>query len=282
MNYPVRKLNDGVEIPLIGFGTFLIDDGAPVIEAVQLALEAGYPSIDTAAVYENEEGVGKAIRESGIDRKDIFVTTKLSPMNMGYEETLKDFDQSMKKLGLDYVDMYLVHWPGMNLYVDSWKAILKLREEGRIRTAGVSNFYGDHIDELIAATGVVPTVNQIEVHPYLFQPEAHAYCAEKDILIEAWSPLMKGQDVLTDPVIVEVAKKCGKTPAQTVLRWHIQHGYRILPKSVTPSRIKENIDLFDFEIAEDDMKKIDALQAKNVRTGPDPHAPEELYEDDDE
>lgn len=270
MQIPVRKLHDGVEIPVIGFGTWQVEAGEEAVKSVECAIKAGYPSIDTAAGYENEQSVGQAIKNMGVDRKDLFITTKLFNDCHGYDKTMAAFDKSMKNLDMEYLDLYLIHWPGKDKYVDTWKAFIELQKQGRIRTIGVSNFYDVHIEKLIAETGVKPTVNQVETHPYLFQPQAVDYCRKNDILLEAWSPLMSGKEALTDPVIVEVAKKYNKSAAQTILRWHIQNGFRVIPKSVTPKRIEENIQVFDFELADDDMKKIDALQAKNVRTGPDP------------
>uniref|UniRef100_UPI0009BE2D41 aldo/keto reductase n=1 Tax=Streptomyces viridosporus TaxID=67581 RepID=UPI0009BE2D41 len=239
--------------------------------AVATALEAGYRSIDTAAAYGNEEGTGRAIARSGVPREDLFVTTKLWNSDQGYEATLRAFDASVSKLGLDYVDLYLIHWPTpeRGLYVDTYKAFEKLHADGRIRAIGVSNFLPEHLEHLIAETSVIPAVNQIELHPHLQQHTAREYHAEQGITTEAWSPLGSGKGILEIPAIVAIAQKHGRTPAQVVLRWHIQLGNVVIPKSVTPSRIEENIDVFGFSLDAEDLAAISALN-EDRRLGLDP------------
>lgn len=268
---PNVKLNNGVEIPQLGFGVWRVPDDE-VTAAVLTAIESGYRSIDTAAAYGNEAGTGRAIRESGVPREELFVTTKLWNADQGYDETLRAFDASMERLQLDYLDLYLIHWPlvGRETYIPTWRAFEKLYAEGRIRAIGVSNFQRSHLQRLFEETEVVPAVNQIEVHPYLVQSEMRAFNAEHGIKTESWSPLGgQGSEVLKDPVIAKLGEKYGKTPAQVVLRWHLQHDLIVIPKSVTPSRIRENIDVFDFELTAEEMNAIDALN-RNTRTGPDP------------
>lgn len=261
-------LNNGVKMPIFGFGVFKVEGGKEVYDAVTEALKVGYRSIDTAAYYDNEEGVGKAIRDSNIPREEIFVTTKLWNTDHGYEETLKAFEESRKKLGLDYVDLYLIHWPVPEKFKESWRAFETLYERGKVRAIGVSNFKIHHLEELLKDAKVVPAVNQVELHPLLTQVELREYCKEKGIQVEAWSPLMKGRR-FDHPVLVELSEKYGKTPAQIVLRWHLQNEIVIIPKSVTPSRIAENADIFDFQLSEEDVEKIDSLN-EDYRFGPDP------------
>jgi diketogulonate reductase-like aldo/keto reductase len=267
---PVLDLNDGNKAPQLGFGVFQIPDGETA-EAVDTALAAGYRSLDTAAIYKNEAGVRQGIERSGVPRGDIFLTTKLWNAEQGFDSTLKAFDASLKKLGTDYVDMYLIHWPTpkRDLYVDTWKAFIRLRDEGRIRSIGVSNFQPAHLERLIKDTGVVPVVNQIELHPDFAQRDVVAANAKLKIITESWSPLGQGGDLLKNDALVAIAKKHGKTPAQVVIRWHVQLGHMVIPKSVTPERIKANIAVFDFELSADDMKAIDALDA-GKRMGPHP------------
>lgn len=267
---PSTTLNNGVEIPQLGFGVFQVPD-AETTAAVAAALQAGYRSIDTAAIYGNEAGVGRALAESGIARDDLFVTTKLWNADQGYDTTLAAFDRSLGELGLDHVDMYLIHWPtpARDRYLETWKAIEKLVADGRVRAAGVSNFQPAHLRRLLDNSAVVPAVNQVELHPGLQQRELRAFHAEHGIATEAWSPLGQGKGLLEDATLASLAEKYGKTPAQIVLRWHVQLGNIAIPKSATPSRIKENIQVFDFELAEDDVKAISALET-GVRVGPDP------------
>ncbi|MCK7605409.1 aldo/keto reductase [Geobacillus stearothermophilus] len=261
-------LHNGVKMPWVGLGVYKVKEGEEVRSAVRTALEIGYRHVDTAAFYENEEGVGRAIRESGIPREQVFVTTKVWNTDQGYETTLKAFDASLKKLGFDYVDLYLVHWPVKGKYKETYKALEKLYKDGYVRAIGVSNFQIHHLQDVLADCEIKPMVNQVEYHPRLTQKELQAFCRENGIQLEAWSPLMRGE-ILTEPTIVEIGKKYGKTPAQVVLRWDLQHGVVTIPKSVTPARIKENADIFDFSLTDEEMKQIDALNL-NKRVGPDP------------
>ncbi|WP_318216936.1 aldo/keto reductase [Streptomyces sp. SCL15-6] len=266
---PTVTLNNGVEIPQLGFGVFQVPD-AETTAAVSAALEAGYRSIDTAAIYGNEAGVGRALADCGIARDDLFVTTKLWNADQGYDATLKAFDTSLDKLGLDHVDLYLIHWPtpARDLYRESWKAIEKLVADGRIRAAGVSNFQPAHLERLIAGSDLVPAVNQVELHPGLQQRELRAAHARLGIVTEAWSPLAQGA-VLEDEAITTIAARHGKSAAQVVLRWHLQLGNVVIPKSVTPARIRENLDVFDFTLTDDEMTAIAGLD-RDLRTGPHP------------
>ena len=262
------KLANGVEMPRLGLGVWKAKDGEEVQNAVKAAIQTGYRLIDTAAVYKNEEGVGKAIKESGVSREDLFITTKVWNDDQGYDSTLQAFEESRKKLGLEYIDLYLIHWPVKGKYKETWKALEKLYEDGLVKAIGVSNFQVHHLKDLLADAKVKPVVNQVEFHPYLTQKELLAYCNEENIQLEAWSPLMQGEVVRVD-VIKELAEKYGKTPAQIVLRWDLQHGVVTIPKSVKEHRIQENADVFDFELSREDMDKLDALN-KNHRYGPDP------------
>jgi diketogulonate reductase-like aldo/keto reductase len=267
---PPIVLNNGVEMPQLGFGVWQIPDDEAE-RAVATALEAGYRSIDTAAAYRNERGTGKAVAASGIPREEVFVTTKLWNSDQGYDSTLRAFDTSLKKLGLDYVDLYLIHWPMpmRGTFVETYKAFEKLYADGLIRAIGVSNFLPEHLRTLMDATSVVPAVNQIELHPHLQQGEARAFHADHGIATEAWSPLGAGKGLLEVPAIAAVAQKHGRTPAQVVLRWHLQTGNIVIPKSATPSRIKENFDVFGFTLDDEDLAAIRALD-EGRRTGADP------------
>ncbi|MFD9006914.1 aldo/keto reductase [Streptomyces sp. NPDC059582] len=267
---PPIILNNGVEMPQLGFGVWQVPDGEAE-QAVATALEAGYRSIDTAAIYGNEAGTGKAIAAAGIPREDVFVTTKLWNSDQGYDATLRAFDTSLQKLGLDYLDLYLIHWPlaSRDKYVDTYKAFEKLHADGRVRAIGVSNFLPEHLERLISETSVIPALNQIELHPHLQQHAAREYHAEQGIATEAWSPLGSGKGLLEVPAIVAIGQKHNRTPAQIVLRWHLQLGNVVIPKSVTPSRIKENIDVFDFSLDAEDLAAISALN-EDRRVGPDP------------
>lgn len=267
---PQLTLNDGNTAPQLGFGVFQIPDGETA-DAVATALEAGYRSIDTAAIYGNERGVRQGIERSGVARGDIFLTTKLWNAEQGFDETLRAFDASMERLGADYLDMYLIHWPTpkRDRYLDTWKAFIRLRDEGRIRSIGVSNFQPAHLDRIIGETGIVPVVNQVELHPDFAQRELVEVHAKHGIVTEAWSPLGQGGDLLKNPVLVRIGEKHGKSSAQVVLRWHVQTGHMVIPKSVTPERIASNIDVFDFELSAEEMQAIDALDAGN-RMGPHP------------
>nr|WP_173875041.1 aldo/keto reductase [Streptomyces albus] len=257
-------------MPQLGYGVWQVpsDEAAT---AVATALGAGYRSIDTAAAYENEEGVGRALAGSGLPREELFVTTKLWNSEQGYDTTLRAFDASLDKLGLDFVDLYLIHWPmpDVDKYADTWRAFEKIYADGRARAIGVSNFQPAHLNRLIELGGTVPAVNQIELHPRLQQSVPRAFHADHGIATEAWSPLGQGGDLLEDPTLSGLARTYGKTVAQVVLRWHLQLGNVVIPKSVTPSRMRENIDVFDFELTGDDMARIAALNT-DTRLGPDP------------
>ncbi|MEU3556281.1 aldo/keto reductase [Streptomyces fragilis] len=266
---PTVTLNNGVDIPQLGFGVFQVPD-EDTTAAVTAALEAGYRSIDTAAIYGNEAGVGKAIAASGVARDDLFVTTKVWNSEQGYDATLRAFDESLAKLGLDHVDLYLIHWPtpARDLYLDTWRAFERLAADGRIRAAGVSNFQPAHLRRLLDHSSLVPAVNQVELHPALQQAELRAVHAELGIATEAWSPLAQGA-VLQEEAIVSLAERHGRTPAQIVLRWHLQLGNVVIPKSVTPARIAENIDVFGFTLTDEEMASLATLD-RGLRTGPDP------------
>ncbi|WP_308295804.1 aldo/keto reductase [Streptomyces sp. ISL-96] len=267
---PTLTLNNGVEMPQLGFGVWQVPDDEAE-KAVGTAIQAGYRSIDTAAIYENETGTGKAIAASGVARDELFITTKLWNSEQGFDSTLRAFDNSLAKLGLDYVDLYLIHWPlpSKDAYVDTYKAFEKIYADGRAKAIGVSNFLPEHLERLIGETSVVPAVNQIELHPQLQQEASRAFHAKHGIATEAWSPLGQGKGLLEVPTVVAVARKHGKTPAQAVLRWHLQTGNVVIPKSVTPSRIEENLDVFDFELDADDLAAFAALD-EGRRLGPDP------------
>lgn len=263
-------LNDGRALPQVGLGVWRTPaDAAAAV--VRTALEAGYRAVDTAAIYGNEAGVGEGIRASGLPRDQVFVTTKLWNESQGYDRALRAFDKSLERLGLDHVDLYLIHWPcpQQELYLESWKALIRLREDGRARSIGVSNFAPEHLDRLIQETGVVPAVNQIELHPRFQQKSLRSANAAAGVLTESWSPLGQGQ-ILEDPVIVSLAARHGVTPAQVVIRWHVQLGLAVIPKSVTPARIIQNLDVFDFELDADDMAAMASLDAAEGRIGPDP------------
>ena len=269
---PSITLNNGVTMPQVGFGVFQVPSEA-TRAAVASALEAGYRSIDTATVYGNETEVGEAIAQSGVPRGELFVTTKLWNADQGYDETARAFEKSLRKLGMDYVDLYLIHWPlpEVDRYRETWQAFEKLHADGKIRAIGVSNFQPHHLDRLAESSDVVPAVNQIELHPYLQQAEARRCHSEHGIVTEAWSPIGQGKGLLEDASIAEVAGKHGRTPAQVVLRWHLQLGNVIIPKSVTPSRIRENLDLFGFSLDDEDMATLGALD-RDGRIGPNPDA----------
>ncbi|GAA2295463.1 aldo/keto reductase [Streptomyces kunmingensis] len=266
---PTVTLNNGITMPQLGFGVFQVPD-EETTAAVATALDAGYRSIDTAAIYGNERGVGRALADSGIARDELFVTTKLWNADQGYDAALAAFDASLEKLGLDHVDLYLIHWPtpARDLYLDSWRALEKLLADGRTRAIGVSNFQPAHLERLLGSASVVPAVNQVELHPGLQQRELRDFHARHGIATEAWSPLAQGA-VLKDDAVTTIAARHGKSPAQVVLRWHLQTGNVVIPKSVTEARIRENLDVFDFELV---PQELDALAAadRGLRTGPDP------------
>ncbi len=264
------KLHNGVEMPWFGLGVFQVEDGQEVINSVKWAIKHGYKSIDTAAIYKNEAGVGQGIKESGVNREDLFITSKLWNGDQGYEETLKAFETTLDKLGTEYLDLYLIHWPvpELNKYKESWKAMEKLYKDGKIKAIGVSNFKEHHLDDLIKDSEIVPMVNQVEFHPHLTQKSLLAYCKEHNIQMEAWSPLKQGE-VLADPTLTDIAKRHEKTTAQVILRWDLQHGVVTIPKSVKEHRIIENADVFDFELTDEEMTLIDQLN-QDDRSGPDP------------
>jgi 2,5-diketo-D-gluconate reductase A len=257
---PELTFNDGLSIPQLGYGVWQVKDDVAE-DVVQQALAAGYRHIDTAAIYGNEAGVGRALAATEVPREDIFVTTKVWNSEQGYEKTLAAFDVSMQKLGLDTLDCYLIHWlqPKRGTYVDTWKALVELQKQGRVKTIGVCNFTAQTLDELIEATGVTPAMLQIETHPYFPQNELRAYCADKGILHEAWSPLGNGSGLLEEPVLAEIGARIGATPAQVVLAWHRQRGSVVIPKSVTPSRIVENYESLAVTLSDADLALVDGL-----------------------
>jgi 2,5-diketo-D-gluconate reductase A len=266
---PTITLNNGVEIPQLGFGVFQIPP-EETKQATLTALEVGYRHIDTAEMYGNEEGVGQAVRESGIDRSEIFVTSKLNNGFHAPEDALAAFDVTLGTLGIEYVDLFLMHWPlpGVGDFVETWKAMEQMYDGGKVRAIGVSNFKQHHLNRLLAESTVIPAVNQIEIHPYLTQDDMREFDRDHQIATEAWSPIAQGK-VLGDPVIERIARRVEKTPAQVVLRWHIQRGDIVFPKSVTRERVQENFELFDFELSDADQSDISALN-RDERTGPDP------------
>ncbi|HUC92621.1 MAG TPA: aldo/keto reductase [Paenibacillus sp.] len=261
------ELNNGVQIPWFGLGVWQSKEGREVEHAVEAALQTGYRLIDTAAVYGNEEGVGRAVKESGIGRGEIFITTKVWNTDQGYDSTLRAFEASRRRLGLDVVDLYLVHWPVAGKYKDTYRALERLYRDGQVRAIGVSNFQAHHLEDLLQTCEVVPAVNQVEFHPLLTQRQLRAYCDKSNIKLQAWSPLMQGNLDVT--LLNELAEKYFKTPAQIVLRWDLQHGVLTIPKSVKAERIKENADIFDFELTETEMASIDELD-RHHRFGADP------------
>jgi 2,5-diketo-D-gluconate reductase A len=263
-------LNNGVRIPQLGFGVWQVPDDEAE-RAVSVALEAGYRSIDTAKLYFNEEGVGRAIKASGVPRDDLFVTTKLWNDEHDYDTALRAFDSSLARLGLDVLDLYLIHWPvpRQDKYTEAWRALEKIYEEGRVRAIGVSNFTEVNLQRLFESSGVVPALNQVELSPQLAQAPLRAFHAEHGIATEAWSPLGSGKGLLDEPALAKIAEKHGRTPAQVVIRWHLQIGNVVIPKSVTPSRIVENLQVFDFALDDDDLAQIATLDSGR-RTGPDP------------
>ena len=266
-------LNNGLKMPLVGYGVFRVPEGDDLAEAVKTAIAKGYRSIDTAQVYRNEESVGRGIRaaieEGLVTREELFITSKVWNDGLSYEETLAAYDSSLEKIGLDYLDLYLVHWPGIDQnYIEVYKALEKIYQDGRVRSIGVSNFHVHHLESLLKETTVVPVINQIEFHPHLIQEEVRAYCKDKGIQVEAWSPLMNGS-LLEEALIQELASKYGKTPAQIVLRYDVQHDVVTIPKTMTPARMTENLAVFDFTLTEQEMTQLDAMN-DGLRCGPDP------------
>ncbi|WP_301171402.1 aldo/keto reductase [Brevibacillus nitrificans] len=265
-------LYNGVKMPWLGLGVFKVEEGAVVVDAVRTAIRNGYRSIDTAAIYGNEEGVGEGIRlgmkDAGIAREDLFITSKVWNSDLGYESTLAAYETSLKKLGLDYLDLYLIHWPVEGKYKEAWRALETIYKEGRVKAIGVSNFHVHHLEDLMKDAEMKPMIDQIEFHPRLTQKELQAFCRENGIQMEAWSPLMQGQ-LLDHPVLKEIAERHQKSVAQVIIRWDLQNGVVTIPKSIKEHRIVENADVFNFELSADDMAKIDALN-ENFRVGPDP------------
>ncbi|MCR8980042.1 aldo/keto reductase [Brevibacillus laterosporus] len=265
-------LHNGTKMPWFGIGVFKVEEGSELVSAVKSAIKHGYRSIDTAAIYGNETSVGQAIQEgiqeTNLSREDLFVTSKVWNADLGYEATLAAFETSLDKLGLEYLDLYLIHWPVKGKYKEAWRALEKLYKDGRVKAIGVSNFQIHHLEDLMEEAEIKPMINQVEFHPYLTQKELITFCRAHDIQMEAWSPLMQGQ-LLDNPVLQEIADKHGKTVAQVILRWDLQHGVITIPKSTKEHRIVENASVFDFELTKEEMDRIDALN-QNHRVGPDP------------
>lgn len=262
-------LHNGVKMPWFGLGVFKVKEGSEVIEAVKAAIKHGYKAIDTAAIYQNEEGVGQAIKESGVPREELFITSKVWNSDHGYDSALKAYETSLNKLGLDYLDLYLIHWPGQNkTYKETWKALEKLYKDGRVRAIGVSNFHIHHLQDLMSEAEIKPMVDQVEYHPHLAQKDLHSFCQKEGIQLEAWSPLKQGQ-LLIEPTIIEIAEKYQKSPAQVILRWDLQTKVVTIPKSIKEQRIIENANIFDFELSLEDMERIDGLN-KDERVGSNP------------
>lgn len=261
-------LHNGVKMPGFGLGVYKTADGEEVINAIKYAVNAGYRAIDTAALYFNEDGVGEGIKQCGLPREEIFVTTKVWNSDQGYESTLAAFEKSRKKLDVDYIDLYLIHWPVKEKYKETWRAMEELYRSGKVRAIGVSNFHKHHLEDLMTTAEIKPMVNQIELHPMLSQVELRDYCQSQNIAVTAWSPLAKGR-LMEEPVLVEIAKKHNKTVAQVILRWHIQNDVIVIPKSTHEHRIVENADIFDFVLNREDMQAINALN-KNERLGQNP------------
>lgn len=264
-------LNNGLKMPQLGFGVWQVEDDQAT-SAVTKAIEVGYTSIDTAMIYKNEVGVGKAIKEASVPREELFITTKVWNTDQGYENTIKAFEASLERLGLDYVDLYLIHWPTpeFDQYVDTYKALEKLYKDGKVKAIGVCNFEIEHLERLLNECEVVPVLNQVECHPYLAQNELKEFCAKHNIFVEAWSPLDQGGEALQDEVIQKIANSHNKSTAQVILRWHLQNNTIVIPKSVTPSRIEENFNVFDFDLTSDEMNAINELN-RNRRKGPHPN-----------
>lgn len=268
--FPTVTLNDGNTIPQLGFGVWQVPDDVTA-DVVGTAIAAGYRSIDTAVVYENEAGVGAALNSSPVSREQLFITTKVWNSQQGYDKTLRAFDKSLARLGLDYLDLYLIHWPkpSQDLYADTWRALVELKRQGRLRSIGVSNFNSEHLQRIIDDSGVVPAVNQVELHPRFQQKSLREFHQRHGIATESWSPLGQGQ-LLDDATIQALAQKHGRTPAQVIVRWHLDSGLIVIPKSVTPARIRENFNVFDFKLDADDMRQLAALDSADGRIGPDP------------
>ncbi|WP_419957374.1 aldo/keto reductase [Psychrobacillus psychrotolerans] len=266
--HSTKKLSNGIEMPRLGLGVYKMTEPDMAIQAMTAALDYGYRHIDTASLYANEKEVGEAVRSSIVPRKDIFITTKVWNTDQGYDQTLRAFEKSLKLLEMDYVDLYLTHWPITETFVDTYRAIERLYDEKLIRATGVANHHQHHLEAIAVKANVKPMVNQIECHPRLTQFDLREYCAEQEIAITSWSPLARGR-ILEEPTLQRISNKYGKSTAQTIIRWHLQHDLIVIPKSENPSRIAENMDVYDFELSFEDMKNIDALNL-NERTGKDP------------
>lgn len=266
-------LNNGVQMPWLGLGVFRVEDRAELVNAVRVAIKNGYRSIDGAAIYGNEEAMGEGIRqgikEAGISREDLFITSKVWNADLGYESTIAAYEASLKRLGVEYLDLYLIHWPVEGKYKEAWRALEYLYKEGRVKAIGVSNFQVHHLEELLKDAEIKPVINQVEFHPCLTQQKVRAFCQDNNIQVEAWSPLMAGNGLLENEVLKEIAKQYDKTVAQVVLRWDIQSQVVTIPKSTNEGRLIQNADLFDFTLTKDDMEKIDGLN-QDLRVGPDP------------
>ncbi len=265
-------LSNGVQMPWLGLGVFQVEDGATVVESVRAAIKNGYRSIDTAAIYQNESGVGQGIREgiaiAGINREDLFITSKVWNDDLGYEETLAAFETSLEKLGLDYLDLYLIHWPKAGKYKEAWRALETIYKNGKVKAIGVSNFQIHHLEDLMKDTEIVPMVNQVELHPKLTQTELKSFCQRHGIQVEAWSPLMQGQ-LLDHELLKNIGAKYNKSVAQIIIRWDLQNGIITIPKSIKEHRIIQNADVFDFTLTDNEMEQISGLN-ENLRVGPDP------------
>lgn len=266
-------LNNGIEMPRVGLGVFRVENSSELVNAVKVAIKNGYRSIDGAAIYGNEEAMGEGIREgikeAGISREDLFITSKVWNADLGYESTIAAYEASLKRLDVDYLDLYLIHWPVEGKYKEAWRALEYLYKEGRVKAIGVSNFQVHHLQDLLKDAEIKPVINQIELHPYLSQEKVREFCKENDIQVEAWSPLMAGNGLLENDILKEIAKKYNKTTAQVVLRWDLQNQVITIPKSTNEGRLVENIDIFGFNLSNDDMDRIDSLN-KDLRVGPDP------------
>lgn len=275
---PKYVLSNGVKVPKLGIGFDQIRDIGLAQKLLEYAFEIGYRSVDTAHSYGNEEGVGRAIKASGLKREELYVTTKLTAGDQGYDAALRAFDKSMENLKLDYLDCFLIHWPGKYLFTETWKAFIRLYEQKVVRVIGVCNFNIHHLEKVERETGVLPMVDQFESHPYYPQEELSEYCRRRGILPEAWSPMMCGGAIFEDPVIGKIAQETNRTPAQVILRWHIQKGHRVFPKSVHRERICSNFNIFDFVLEEGQMARIDGLGVRNEKIGPNPDIFFEVFE----
>ncbi|MGM0852093.1 MAG: aldo/keto reductase [Bacillota bacterium] len=263
-----KTLHNGIEIPYVGLGVYQMKDPSETVQAVRTAIESGYRSIDTAAIYDNEESVGQGVKEGGVVREELFITSKVWNSDQGYDTTLKAFENSLKKLDMDYLDLYLIHWPVEGKYNDTWRALERLYSEGLVKSIGVSNFHEHHLEDLMKNSNEKPVLNQIELHPRLNQEKTREFCASHNIAVEAWSPIAQGR-VLDEPTLNHIAEKHEKSAAQVSLRWHLQNDVIIIPKSVHDNRIKENADLFNFELSLEEMNQINGLNL-DERFGPDP------------